>query len=115
MKQDKTAFKLFVEPLTGEEESLYLEAFRDLDLNGQLCAYGDIKILGQDLKTLSPQAWLNDTIIDLFFRLLDHQENFLVNDPERPKCLFMRTAFMYFLTSGGYSYSRVQSWTKVLK
>ena len=112
MKRDKTAFELFVEPLTGEEESLYLEAFRDLDLNGQLCAYGDIKILGQDLKTLSPQAWLNDTIIDLFFGLLDHQENFLVNDPERPKCLFMRTAFMYFLTSGGYSYTRVQGWTK---
>ena len=104
-------FDSFFQPLTEEEESSYNDACSSICTRNKLGSFGNIQILGQDLKSLSPKAWLNDTIIDLFFTILDHQEDILVDDCERPKCLFMRTAFMHFLMSGGYSYSRVMRWT----
>ena len=104
-------FDCFFQPLTEEEECIYNNAFENIQNCDKVCTYGDIKIIGKDLKTLSPGTWLNDTVIDLFFSLLDHQQELLYKDSKRTNCLFMRTAFMHFLMSEGYTYSRVQRWT----
>ena len=59
---------------------------------------------------------MNDTIIELFYSLLDRQKEILNKNKQLPQCLFMRTAFMTTLylkedKVNEYSYSNVRSWT----
>ena len=56
--------------LSEEDEHIYQTSFYDREQAFGL--FGSIKITYNDFKTLSEGKWLNDTIIDLFYSLMDH-------------------------------------------
>lgn len=77
----------------------------------------DMKIC--HVKTLNYGKWLCDEPVNFYMEMLNDRERMLcMKDPNRPKCRFFNTFFLYKLreTRGGttgptYDYSQVRSWT----
>ncbi|XP_076936513.1 putative ubiquitin-like-specific protease 1B isoform X1 [Bidens hawaiensis] len=100
-------------PLTEEEEEMVANALLYSDRNKVLVNHenSNITITGQLLQCLSPHAWLNDEVINLYLELLKEREN---REPKKfLKCHFFNTFFYKKLVSGknGYDYNSVRRWT----
>ncbi|KAK4737700.1 hypothetical protein R3W88_001397 [Solanum pinnatisectum] len=75
----------------------------------------NIDITGEILQCLSPGAWLNDEVINVYLELLKERER---REPKKfLKCHFFNTFFYKKLISGkgGYNYQSVKRWTSQRK
>ncbi|XP_021904883.1 ubiquitin-like-specific protease ESD4, partial [Carica papaya] len=75
----------------------------------------NIDITAQLFQCLTPGAWLNDEVINLYLELLKEREN---REPEKfLKCHFFNSFFYKKLVDGesGYNYRAVKRWTSERK
>jgi len=99
--------------LTNEERQLAIDGLENGDPNGVLISrYG---ILRRQFWCLLPGQWLNDQIINFYFKLVQEHSWHVKDDP---KCWCPNSFFWLFL--GGkneeqYCYERVRRWTKRAK
>ncbi|GAB4843607.1 hypothetical protein Ancab_013571 [Ancistrocladus abbreviatus] len=100
-------------PLTEVEHRDLTRAFSDSYRRRVLVTHeaSNIQITGQALQCLTPCAWLNDEVINLYLELLKERER---RDPKRfLNCHFFNTFFYKKLIAGrnGYDYKSVRRWT----
>ncbi|XP_073142360.1 ubiquitin-like-specific protease ESD4 [Henckelia pumila] len=100
-------------PLTKEEEDDVDSAFSNFNRRKVLVTHKDsnIDITGEILRCLSPGAWLNDEVINVYLELLKERES---RNPQKfLKCHFFNTFFYKKLISGrgGYNFQSVRRWT----
>ncbi|KAD4178559.1 hypothetical protein E3N88_27150 [Mikania micrantha] len=100
-------------PLTEEEQEMIYKALSYSSRNEVLVTHANsnISITGEVLQCLSPQALLNDEVINVYLELLKEREN---RKPKKfIKCHFFNTFFYKKLISGhtGYDYKSVSRWT----
>ena len=98
--------------LTTEEAAIVDEALgsgsgRRLEL---LADCDNIPVSRADMATLRPRRWLNDEVINYFFKLLVRRER----RKTKARCHFFQTNFYTKLAEsyGGYNYRKVARWTK---
>lgn len=127
----RSLFHLFSRPSKKPEEDKLQEAFVPLTKEEEeevSCAFyanhrsvlvthdnSSITITGDQFQCLSPGAWLNDEVINLYLELLKERER---RQPTRfLKCHFFNTFFYKKLISGrsGYDYKSVRRWTSQRK
>jgi len=65
-------------PLTTDEEALVDAALGPGRDDEMLADYKNIPITRQDMATLKPHEWLNDEVINFFFKLLEEREAYAV-------------------------------------
>ncbi|CAI0626881.1 unnamed protein product [Linum tenue] len=100
-------------PLTKEEETEVKRALLPNNRRKLLVAHTNsaIDITGEVLQCLSPGAWLNDEVINLYLELLKEREK---REPQKfLKCHFCNT-FFYKKLGGDkkvYDYKAVKRWT----
>ncbi|KAJ4968828.1 hypothetical protein NE237_015529 [Protea cynaroides] len=104
-------------PLTQEEEAEVSRALSASKRQKVLVTHenANIAITGEKLQCLSPNAWLNDEVINVYFELLKEREN---REPKKfLKCHYFSTFFYKKLISGGngYDYKAVRRWTTMKK
>ncbi len=70
----------------------------------------------RDMATLQPLQWLNDEVVNLFFKILEHRAS---SDVGLPPCCFMNSLFYPKLAESavgkspvGYKYVNVERWTR---
>ncbi|XP_073302452.1 ubiquitin-like-specific protease ESD4 [Primulina huaijiensis] len=100
-------------PLTKEEEDDIDRALSNFYRRKVLVSHknSNIDISGEILRCLSPEAWLNDEVINVYLELLKERES---KDPQKfLKCHFFNTFFYKKLISGrgGYNFQSVRRWT----
>ncbi|KAK4433915.1 Ubiquitin-like-specific protease ESD4 [Sesamum alatum] len=100
-------------PLTEEEEALVARALSNSSRRKVLVSHenSSIDITGEKFQCLSPGAWLNDEVINLYLALLKEREE---REPQKfLKCHFFNTFFYKKLISGsdGYDFQSVRRWT----
>ncbi|KZV25607.1 hypothetical protein F511_33991 [Dorcoceras hygrometricum] len=100
-------------PLTKEEEDDVNSALSNFCRRKVLVSHksSNIDITGEILRCLSPGAWLNDEVINVYLELLKERES--RNPRKFLKCHFFNTFFYKKLISGrgGYSFQSVRRWT----
>ncbi|KAI3459268.1 hypothetical protein Pfo_015931 [Paulownia fortunei] len=100
-------------PLTEEEEALVARAWSNSNRRKVLVSHenSNIDITGEILQCLSPGAWLNDEVINLYLELLKEREK--REHQKFLKCHFFNTFFYKKLISGrsGYNFQSVRRWT----
>jgi sentrin-specific protease 1 len=99
--------------LTAEEAEIVDEALGTGNPNEILADFQNIPISRRDMATLRPRQWLNDEVINYFFKLLEQREASAV-EATWPRCHFHQTNFYTKLaeTPAGYKYSEVARWTR---
>ncbi|XP_056853517.1 ubiquitin-like-specific protease ESD4 isoform X1 [Raphanus sativus] len=99
-------------PLTEEEEAEVNRAFSGRNRRKVLVSHesSNIDITGEVLQCLTPSAWLNDEVINLYLELLKERET---REPKNYlKCHFFNTFFYKkLLSDSGYNYKAVRRWT----
>uniref|UniRef100_M4D8E8 Ubiquitin-like protease family profile domain-containing protein n=1 Tax=Brassica campestris TaxID=3711 RepID=M4D8E8_BRACM len=99
-------------PLTEEEEAEVYNAFTGKNRRKVLVTHANsnIDITGEVLQCLTPSAWLNDEVINVYLELLKERET---REPKKYlKCHFFNTFFYKKLVSdSGYNYKAVRRWT----
>ncbi|KAF8052354.1 hypothetical protein N665_1569s0009 [Sinapis alba] len=99
-------------PLTEEEEGEVYRAFSGKNRRKVLVTHANsnIDISGEVLQCLTPSAWLNDEVINVYLELLKERET---REPKKYlKCHFFNTFFYKKLVSdSGYNYKAVRRWT----
>ncbi|KAJ0233051.1 Ubiquitin-like-specific protease ESD4 [Hirschfeldia incana] len=99
-------------PLTEEEEAEVYRAFSGKNRRKVLVTHANsnIDITGEVLQCLTPSAWLNDEVINVYLELLKERET---REPKKYlKCHFFNTFFYKKLVSdSGYNYKAVRRWT----
>ncbi|CAH8388049.1 unnamed protein product [Eruca vesicaria subsp. sativa] len=99
-------------PLTKEEEAEVYRAFSGRNKRKVLVTHesSNIDITGEVLQCLTPSAWLNDEVINLYLELLKERET---REPKKYlKCHFFNTFFYKKLVSdSGYNFKAVRRWT----
>ncbi|CAN6894181.1 unnamed protein product [Brassica oleracea] len=99
-------------PLTKEEEAEVYCAFSGRNRRKVLVTHesSNIDITGEVLQCLTPSAWLNDEVINVYLELLKERET---RDPKNYlKCHFFNTFFYKKLVSdSGYNFKAVRRWT----
>uniref|UniRef100_A0A0D3DM36 Ubiquitin-like protease family profile domain-containing protein n=1 Tax=Brassica oleracea var. oleracea TaxID=109376 RepID=A0A0D3DM36_BRAOL len=99
-------------PLTKEEEAEVYCAFSGRNRRKVLVTHesSNIDITGKVLQCLTPSAWLNDEVINVYLELLKERET---RDPKNYlKCHFFNTFFYKKLVSdSGYNFKAVRRWT----
>uniref|UniRef100_A0A2P2KEW5 Uncharacterized protein MANES_03G196000 n=1 Tax=Rhizophora mucronata TaxID=61149 RepID=A0A2P2KEW5_RHIMU len=100
-------------PLTKEEEAEVHHAFSACNRRKVLVSHknSNIDITGEVLMCLTPCAWLNDEVINVYLELLKEREK---REPQKfLKCHFCNTFFYKKLVSGKntYDYKAVKRWT----
>ncbi|CAI0466745.1 unnamed protein product [Linum tenue] len=101
-------------PLTKEEETEVKRALLPNNRRKLLVAHTNsgIDITGEVLQCLSPGAWLNDEVINVYLELLKEREK--REPPKFLKCHFCNTFFYKKLLGGDkkvYDYRAVKRWT----
>ncbi|KAL0238107.1 hypothetical protein GEMRC1_012580 [Eukaryota sp. GEM-RC1] len=91
-------------PLTREELDLYDYALS----HGRLEFKFNLEISAPDFVTLLPGNWLNDEIVNFYFKLIKDRSD---NDTSLPS-VFVFNTFFYLKISKNYSHSAVKRWTK---
>ena len=83
------------------------------DPHEMLADFRNIPITRGDMATLRPGQWLNDEVLNFFFKLLQQREESKM-DPALPSCHFHQTNFYTKLAEcrGGYKYDEVARWTR---
>ena len=99
--------------LTEEQAEIVDEALGTGDPKEILADFQNIPISRRDMATLRPRQWLNDEVINYFFKLLEQREASAV-EATWPRCHFHQTNFYTKLaeTPAGYKYSEVARWTR---
>ena len=90
--------------------------------------YQDIPVTRKDMRTLRHGAWLNDEVINLWFKLCDAREKAglaaasagATDDvtAQWPRCHFMQSNFYTKLAESapeGFKYANVKRWTKKVR
>ncbi|CAN6878321.1 unnamed protein product [Brassica oleracea] len=99
-------------PLTKEDKAEVYNAFSGKNRRKVLVTHANsnIDITGQVLQCLTPSAWLNDEVINVYLELLKERET---REPKKYfKCHFFNTFFYKKLVSdSGYNYKAVRRWT----
>ncbi|XP_018478183.1 ubiquitin-like-specific protease ESD4 isoform X2 [Raphanus sativus] len=99
-------------PLTEEEKDEVYRAFSGKNRRKVLVTHANsnIDITGEVLQCLTPSAWLNDEVINVYLELLKERET---REPKKYlKCHFFNTFFYKKLVSdSGYNYKAVRRWT----
>ncbi|RID72573.1 hypothetical protein BRARA_C04462 [Brassica rapa] len=99
-------------PLTEEEEAEVYNTFSGKNRRKVLVTHANsnIDITGEVLQCLTPSAWLNDEVINVYLELLKERET---REPKKYlKCHFFNTFFYKKLVSdSGYNYKAVRRWT----
>ncbi|CAO2831971.1 unnamed protein product [Amaranthus hypochondriacus] len=100
-------------PLTTEEEREVSRALSRSNRRKILVSHenSNIDITGELLQCLSPGAWLNDEVINVYLELLKEREK---REPKKYlNCHFFNTFFYKKLVGGrnGYDYKAVRRWT----
>ena len=108
-KNQKVLLESRLSPLTKEQEARANEAFEgnaDDQIGGN--------IYRKDIKTLKPEQWLNDEIINKYLELLKERDTLLCSKfPTRKASHFFSTHFLTLLGTGDkYSFKNVENWTK---
>ncbi|KAG0478521.1 hypothetical protein HPP92_013240 [Vanilla planifolia] len=109
LKEDYEVFRT----LTPDEEKVVFDALNGGNSNEVLVTHkpSNIEITGEILQCLSPGAWLNDEVINLYLELLKEREK---REPKKfLKCHFFNTFFYKKLISErhGYDFKAVKRWT----
>jgi len=110
-------------PLSTDEEDQVDEALAPGRQKTEvLVEFMNVPVSRYDMATLRPGCWLNDEVINLFFKLLEGREAKATaakaagktDDPfiQAPRCHFCQTNFYTKLVGGGYDYKQVRRWTK---
>lgn len=112
-------------PLTADEEAEVDDALAPGPASEQLSEFMNVPVTRHDMRTLNPTEWLNDEVINLFFKLLEGREIAAVDALKAgaaesppsavdwPRCHFCQTNFYTKLVQGGgYDYKNVRRWTK---
>ena len=104
-------------PLTDAEEVEVAAALshRTRDTSEVLVEFHNIPVTRESMCTLQPSAWLNDEVINVFFKLLLAREEGGGKHADLPTCHFMQTNFYPKLAEQrgkGYCYKGVKRWTK---
>ena len=75
--------------------------------------FHNIPVTSHSMRTLQPLVWLNDEVINFYFKLLLAREGGS-KDADMPTCHFMQTCFYPKLAeqSKGYCYTDIKRWTK---
>ncbi|KAG2315212.1 hypothetical protein Bca4012_066012 [Brassica carinata] len=99
-------------PLTEEEETEVYRAFSGRNRKKVLVTHesSNIDITGEVLQCLTPSAWLNDEVINVYLELLKERET---REPKNYlKCHFFNTFFYKkLLSDSGYNFKAVRRWT----
>uniref|UniRef100_M4FAE8 Ubiquitin-like protease family profile domain-containing protein n=1 Tax=Brassica campestris TaxID=3711 RepID=M4FAE8_BRACM len=99
-------------PLTKEEEAEVYCVFSGRNRRKVLVTHesSNIDITGEVLQCLTPSAWLNDEVINVYLELLKERET---REPKNYlKCHFFNTFFYKKLVSdSGYNFKAVRRWT----
>ncbi|CAN6913161.1 unnamed protein product [Brassica oleracea] len=99
-------------PLTKEDKAEVYNAFSGKNRRKVLVTHANsnIDITGEVLQCLTPSAWLNDEVINVYLELLKERET---REPKKYfKCHFFNTFFYKKLVSdSGYNYKAVRRWT----
>ncbi|KAF8084590.1 hypothetical protein N665_0711s0019 [Sinapis alba] len=99
-------------PLTEEEEAEVYRAFSGRNRRKVLVSHesSNIDITGEILQCLTPSAWLNDEVINVYLELLKERET---REPKNYlKCHFFNTFFYKkLLSDSGYNFKAVRRWT----
>ncbi|KAJ0251185.1 Ubiquitin-like-specific protease ESD4 [Hirschfeldia incana] len=99
-------------PLTEEEEAEVYQAFSGRNRRKVLVTHesSNIDITGEVLQCLTPSAWLNDEVINVYLELLKERET---REPKNYlKCHFFNTFFYKkLLSDSGYNFKAVRRWT----
>ena len=109
--------------LSKDEEEVVKAALADGPRDESLADYKNIPITRSDMATLGRRKWLNDEVINYFFKLLEERElrgseaaqAGRTDEPAAawPRCHFMQTNFYTKLSEGGsYTYKNVARWTR---
>ncbi|KOO28947.1 sentrin sumo-specific protease [Chrysochromulina tobinii] len=97
--------------LTTAEAEIVDEALGTGNPNEILAELRNIPISRLDMTTLRPGQWLNDEVINYYFKILEQRE---ASKATGPSCHFHQTTFYPKLAEGlnGYQYSQVAEWTR---
>lgn len=99
-------------PLTEDEEAEVYRAFSGRNRRKVLATHenSNIDITGEVLQCLTPSAWLNDEVINVYLELLKERET---REPKKYlKCHYFNTFFYKKLVSdSGYNFKAVRRWT----
>ena len=104
-------------PLTDAEEVEVAAALshRTRDPSMVLVEFDNIPVTSKSMCTLQPLTWVNDEVINFFFKLLLAREKGGGKHADMPTCHFMQTNFYPMLAeqhSKGYCYNDVKRWTR---
>ena len=97
--------------LTTAEAEIVDEALGTGNPNEILAELRNIPISRLDMTTLRPGQWLNDEVINGYFKILEQRE---ASKATGPSCHFHQTTFYPKLAEepNGYQYSQVAEWTR---
>ena len=97
--------------LTTAEAEIVDEALGTGNPNEILAELRNIPISRLDMTTLRPGQWLNDEVINYYFKILEQRE---ASKATGPSCHFHQTTFYPKLAEelNGYQYSQVAEWTR---
>ncbi|XP_058082104.1 ubiquitin-like-specific protease ESD4 isoform X2 [Magnolia sinica] len=112
-KMSVLKFMRWAEDEKEEEEDLVTCALSGFNRRELLVTHesSNIMITRKDLQCLTPTAWLNDEVINVYLELLKERET---RDPKKfLKCHFFSTFFYQKLSceGSGYNYKAVKRWT----
>jgi Ulp1 family protease len=99
--------------LTDEEEQLVNQAWEGEEggLEGILSEGWNIEVRRRDILKLEGSEWLNDEVVNFYFKLLqERHEKFPEKFPV--KCFFFSTFFYSQLREKGYDQARLGRWTR---
>lgn len=104
-------------PLSTDAEARVARALGSGDAGEKLVDFRSIPVYRKDMRTLRPSQWLNDEVINCFFKLLEARAESDAEDLSggKLKIHFMNTQFYHKLagwSDGGYLYKNVARWTR---
>lgn len=116
VSSSSSAHKLYIQPLTREEEEWLLENESEEDPSRALVNAHRISIKVNDLLTLKDKTWLNDEIVNFYMALLQQQTK--QPDWTGLKNVYIQSSFFYQQLSHDpngrpcFYYDNVTRWTK---
>lgn len=99
-----------VPPLTDEEREAAEQILGDGNPNEVMVSKFNVDITRDKMRCLRPGQWLNDEVINFYFKLLQERGKLLQG---APKCWFPNSFFWPKLSgnNSSYSYKEVKRWT----
>jgi hypothetical protein len=110
-------------PLTPTEQSIVNEYVygngKKTDILRMLGCVSRVSVTRESMHRLKPGVWLNDEIINFFFRILQkHDEELSFDEPERSRSYFFISYLyekIFFNEAGEYNYDEMKRWSRSMK